>query len=169
MAKEIIKEVLEADDQYEKSDKVVISSMDELMEITDENKEERAPVSQPISPMPESSIASDSQYKLPPMNILDLPKRGQNNINQDWVNRNIEILETVLNDFKIVGKVVGVNVGPAVTQFEMELKAGTKVSHLLNINREISLALAARDVRIQAPIPVRILWVLKYLMLRQQL
>ncbi|MGI6324570.1 MAG: DNA translocase FtsK [Bacilli bacterium] len=151
--KKLSKEVLEADDQYEKSDKVVISSMDELMEITDENKEERAPVSQPISPMPESSIASDSQYKLPPMNILDLPKRGQNNINQDWVNRNIEILETVLNDFKIVGKVVGVNVGPAVTQFEMELKAGTKVSHLLNINREISLALAARDVRIQAPIP----------------
>ena len=72
--KKLSKEVLEADDQYEKSDKVVISSMDELMEITDENKEERAPVSQPISPMPESSIASDSQYKLPPMNILDLPK-----------------------------------------------------------------------------------------------
>ena len=46
-----------------------------------------------------------------------------------------------------------VHQGPAVTQFEVELKSGTKVSKVLSINREIALALAAKEVRIQAPIP----------------
>ena len=45
------------------------------------------------------------------------------------------------------------NVGPSVTQYELELKSGTKVSKVLSIHREIALALAAKDVRIQAPIP----------------
>ena len=55
--------------------------------------------------------------------------------------------------FEISGKIVQVNIGPTVTQYEMELKAGTKVNKLLSIQREIALALAAKDVRIQAPIP----------------
>ncbi len=46
-----------------------------------------------------------------------------------------------------------VNVGPSVTQYELEISSGTKVNKILSLNREISLALAKRDVRIQAPIP----------------
>ena len=52
-----------------------------------------------------------------------------------------------------MGHVVQVNIGPTVTQYELEIKAGTKVSKILSLNREIALALAAKDVRIQAPIP----------------
>ena len=63
------------------------------------------------------------------------------------------ILEQVFHDFNIEAHVVAANVGPSVTQFEMEVKAGTKVSKILSINREIALALGAKDVRIQAPIP----------------
>ena len=49
----------------------------------------------------------------------------------------------------IFAKVKEVHVGPSVTQYELEIKAGTKVSKLLSIQREIALALAAKDVRIQ--------------------
>ena len=62
-------------------------------------------------------------------------------------------MEQVFADFGIEGKVVAVNIGPSVTQYEMEIKAGTKISKVLSIHREIALALAAKDVRIQAPIP----------------
>ena len=58
-----------------------------------------------------------------------------------------------MKDFGIEGKVSAVNIGPTVTQFELEIKAGTKVSKILGIHREIALALAAKDVRIEAPIP----------------
>ena len=66
---------------------------------------------------------------------------------------NIEKLEQVLRDFGINGKVVEVNIGPSITQYELSIASGTRVSKLLTINKEISLALAKKDVRIQAPIP----------------
>ena len=53
----------------------------------------------------------------------------------------------------IIGKVVEVNIGPTVTQYELSLSSGTRVSKIVTINKEIALALAKKDVRIQAPIP----------------
>ena len=46
-----------------------------------------------------------------------------------------------------------INVGPSITQYELELRSGTKVNKVLSIQREIALMLAAKDVRIEAPIP----------------
>ena len=91
-------------------------------------------------------------YKLPSINILSPVKKSKKNNSED-VEKNIITLEKVLQDFGIIGKVVAVTEGPAVTQYELELHSGTKVNKLLGINREISLALAKKDVRIQAPIP----------------
>lgn len=62
-------------------------------------------------------------------------------------------MEQVLKDFKINGKVVEVHVGPTVVQYELEIASGTRVNKITSINREISLALAKKDVRIEAPIP----------------
>ena len=62
-------------------------------------------------------------------------------------------LVAALKSFEIESKVVDTHVGPAVTQYELEVPVGTKVSKILNINKEIALALAAKDVRIEAPIP----------------
>lgn len=92
-------------------------------------------------------------YQLPPINLLNTVKNVSNRENEIKAKQNIGELEKVLKDFDIVGKIVQVNIGPTVTQYELEIKAGTKVSKLLSIQREIALALAAKDVRIQAPIP----------------
>lgn len=92
-------------------------------------------------------------YQLPSINLLNTVKNVSNKENEVKAKENIGELEKVLKDFDITGKVVQVNIGPTVTQYELEIKAGTKVSKLLSIQREIALALAAKDVRIEAPIP----------------
>ena len=97
--------------------------------------------------------SSNANYQLPPINLLNTVKNASNKANEVKAKENITNLEKVLQDFDITGKVVQVNIGPTVTQFELEIKAGTKVSKLLSIQREIALSLAAKDVRIEAPIP----------------
>ncbi len=95
----------------------------------------------------------NENYQLPSINLLNTVKNVSNKANETKAKQNITELEKVLKDFDITGKIVQVNIGPTVTQYELEIKAGTKVSKLLSIQREIALALAARDVRIEAPIP----------------
>lgn len=130
------------------SNKMVVSSIDELTHVKEETPKEE--VNNSIS---SGEVVSNSNYKLPSLSILAPPKKVKNNNNQATIENNIVILEKVLKDFGIIGKVVEVNSGPSVTQYEMEIQSGTKLSRLLSINREISLALAKKDVRIQAPIP----------------
>ncbi len=95
----------------------------------------------------------DRPYVLPSMNLLVGGKRMGKINSTEFITANTKVLERVFKDFNILGRVVEVHQGPSVTQFEIELSPGTKVSKVLSINREIALALAAKDVRIQAPIP----------------
>jgi DNA segregation ATPase FtsK/SpoIIIE, S-DNA-T family len=145
-------EVKNAEDNYDNNKKIVISSIEELTEINEHKNEpkEKEEVATVVSPQVSSYSHS---YILPSMDLLNMPPKAKGGHDPKAIEKNIEILERVLNDFGLIGKVVEVNIGPSVTQYEMELKAGTKVSKLLSIHREISLALAAKDVRIQAPIP----------------
>ena len=138
---------------------------DKRLVITDINQLTKPKEEAPISPaieMPVPKEDSDSNttyvmpkkaYVLPPYTILDSPKKNNKGMNQSEIEHNILILEKVLKDFGVNGKVVEVHVGPTVTQYEVELQSGTKVNKVLGINREIALALAKKDVRIEAPIP----------------
>ncbi len=101
----------------------------------------------------EEKVKENADYVLPPLDLLVGSKNRGKIDSTEFITKNNKILEQVFNDFGIVGKVKEVHVGPTVTQYEIELKAGTKVNKILSINREIALALAAKDVRIQAPIP----------------
>ena len=103
--------------------------------------------------IPEMTSASTKGfYTLPSINLLDeVPKSKVNS--SEFTKSNKIILERVLNDFQINGTVVEIHVGPAVTQYEVAIPNGTKVSRILSINKEIALALAAKDIRIEAPIP----------------
>lgn len=136
----------QAENKFEKDNKVIISSLDELNEIKDEKKEEK--------PIDQIKPSYNSGYQLPPLSLLSLPKKGNNNYNREAIENTSKILEKTFEDFGLSGKVVNVRIGPAVTQYEMELKAGTKVNKVVGIYKELTLALAAtKDVRIQAPIP----------------
>ena len=123
-----------------KDKRVVISNINDL------NHE-------PIIESKEEEVVINGEYSLPPISLLDVPKKVNSKANEESINANIKLLEQVLSDFDIIGKVVAAHVGPTVTQYELEVKSGTKVSRILGLNKEIALALAAKDVRIQAPIP----------------
>lgn len=150
------KELANNDDKITSS--VVVNNAiasDDKIKISDISELTKIPLKTPV----EGEVPIDLEshrpytYKLPSLNILKQPVKSKNNINAASVEANIVTLERVLKDFDIIAKVVEVNIGPTVTQYELELHAGTKVNKLLGIHREISLALAKKDVRIQAPIP----------------
>ena len=100
-----------------------------------------------------TDVRNSKDWNYPPLSLLTKNEKNNNKENNEAIKNNVPILTQVLRDFGIEGKVVSAHVGPAVTQYELEIKAGTKVSKILGLNREIALALAAKDVRIQAPIP----------------
>lgn len=128
-----------------KNDKIVITSMDELKNI-------KEPVKESLEE-PAKTYEVNSTYTLPPLSLLDDVKNEKKVNSNNYIRSNKENLERVLNDFQIKGQVVEIHIGPAVTQFEVKVPSGTKVSRISGINKEIALALAAKDVRIQAPIP----------------
>ena len=100
------------------------------------------------------SPSDSSSYVLPNINILSKPKATNANEEIAFARSNQEVLLRVLNDFDIKGcKVVQIYTGPAVTEYEITVPNGTKVNRVTTINKEIALAMAAKDVRIQAPIP----------------
>lgn len=131
----------------EEEPKVVISSVEELTHLKDKEQKEEPPKEE------KAPLTPNTNYKLPPLSLLKTTKNVSSKENENYAKESISKLEQILAVFEISGKIVQVNIGPTVTQYELELKAGTKVSKLLSIQREIALALAAKDVRIQAPIP----------------
>ena len=142
-----MEEIHKAADEYEKDDKVVINSLEDLKDTKTDKPISNAAVAV------ESGEAINTNYHLPPYSILTSASKTNNKINQDAVKTTIPILSDVLKDFGIDAKIVKANIGPSVTQYELEVKAGTKVNKILNLDREIALALAAKNVHIQAPIP----------------
>ncbi len=153
--------------------KIKIHSIDEITHLKEEPvKPETAPNSNGLNNMNVTSVGpigntnsvtehtevkindnTNYNYKLPSLSLLTPTKKKAAGSNNDVIEANIMKLEKVLKDFGITSKVVEVNVGPSVTQYELEISSGTKMSKITSLNKEISLALAKKDVRIQAPIP----------------
>ena len=154
------------DDEYEEDDeededikghglkdhRVAISSIDQLT-----NPKQEEEYKQAVNEYSKNSFNNTNlyaNYKLPSIDLLEKPSSKKNTKEQEEeIRKNITLLQNVLKDFEVYAKVVQVHVGPAVTQYELDLKAGTKMNKITSLHSEIALALAAKDVRIEAPIP----------------
>lgn len=92
-------------------------------------------------------------WKYPPLNLLN--DKGGSPADRGDVKKNAAIIERTLESFGIQARVAEVNGGPAVTQYALEIAAGTKITKIANLQHDIALALATRTgtVRIEAPIP----------------
>ncbi|MGN1358047.1 MAG: DNA translocase FtsK [Bacilli bacterium] len=151
--------------EEEVDNRIVISSIEELTNKKDDKENDVVDEDIPIKKdnnnkdnqvedkEEDKPVIKNTDYKLPPINILKTVKNVNSKENEVNAKASIAKLEEILKVFEISGKIVQVNIGPTVTQYELDLKAGTKVNKLLGIQREIALAMAAKDVRIQAPIP----------------
>ena len=137
--------------------KKVINSISELTTKNENIEEKQVAEEVKVQDMEEvkeqKQIKQNISYTLPPIDLLERPKKKNKTADQSIIEKNIITLEKVLSDFKINGKVVEVHIGPSVVQYELEIASGTRVNKITSINREIALALAKKDVRIEAPIP----------------
>lgn len=95
----------------------------------------------------------DGNYQLPNLTLLHKSLKVKNpRINKDLAD-NVKILEDTLESFGVKIKVTHVTQGPAITRYEAQPAPGVKVSKITNLADDISLSLAATDVRIEAPVP----------------
>ncbi|MGO1923941.1 MAG: DNA translocase FtsK, partial [Jeotgalicoccus sp.] len=92
------------------------------------------------------------EYKLPSIDLLNDAEPTEKVSNKEVIQQG-RVLEETLKNFNVNAKVSKIRIGPAVTQFEIQPDVGVKVSKIMNLQNDIALSLAAKDIRIEAPIP----------------
>lgn len=99
------------------------------------------------------SDQDDADYKLPPVSLLT--KVGSTDQSDDLksIKSNTKKLQSTLKSFGVDATVENVNLGPSVTKYELRPAVGVKVSRITHLADDLALALAAKDIRIEAPIP----------------
>ncbi|MGY3725671.1 DNA segregation ATPase FtsK/SpoIIIE, S-DNA-T family [Granulicatella balaenopterae] len=96
----------------------------------------------------------DDHYELPPLSLLNPVPVNDQTSEKNTVRKNMKILEQTFESFGVDCKVMDEPLlGPAVTKYEIKPAIGVKVSKIVNLSDDIALALAAKDIRIEAPIP----------------
>ena len=109
-----------------------------------------------LSDVPLMSTAEElenEEYQLPPMDLLTLPPHSDQSGEYSGIQKNAKKLEKTFQSFGVRAKVTQVHLGPAVTKYEVLPDTGVKVSKIVALHDDLALALAARDIRIEAPIP----------------
>jgi len=101
----------------------------------------------------DASPAPDAVYAVPSVDLLADPPDGGNEVNREALVASARKLESSLISFGIEGKVLQVTPGPVITIFEVEPPPGVKVNRIVSLSDDLALAMKARSIRIQAPIP----------------
>lgn len=128
-----------------------LSQQSRLRELQEVGKDK-----EPFAPKLVSNLPGESRvWKYPPLNILT--DVGSGKADRGDIKGNAANIEQTLESFGITARVVEVNLGPAVTQYALEVALGTKLSKITTLERDLALALAAPTgtIRIEAPIPGR--------------
>ncbi|WP_419180499.1 DNA translocase FtsK [Bacillus salipaludis] len=99
----------------------------------------------------EVAISEADIYQFPEFSLLSPPVVVEKDT--EWIQNQENLLNQTLQNFNVGAKVVNVTQGPAVTRFEVQPEPGVKVNKITNLSDDIKLSLAARDIRIEAPIP----------------
>ena len=120
------------------------------------------PVQQELFPQEEKENKTENKdekkgnivYQLPPLDLLRAPE--ENNLcgpSDGEIAKATNLLETTLKNFDIHASVTGVAPGPVITRYEIKPDAGVKISSIVSISNDIALAMKARGIRVEAPIP----------------
>jgi len=121
---------------------------------TVDTKEATTNKTQTIRP-PKKINIQVAEYKIPPISLLSRPEGNKTSRNtaQKLALQKADELISVLQQFGVNTAVQDIFIGPAVTKFELKLETGTRVNKIMSLQDDIKLALAAKDIRIEAPIP----------------
>ncbi|HEX6972665.1 MAG TPA: DNA translocase FtsK, partial [Limnochordia bacterium] len=110
------------------------------------------PARQPARPEQLDLPAAERVYRLPPLALLSRPRERRRSKAPQPVDQS-PALEETLRSFGVEAKVVRVSRGPVITRYELQPAPGVKVSRIVGLADDLALAMAAPDVRIEAPVP----------------
>lgn len=99
------------------------------------------------------SEAENVDYELPTNDLLKKPIYNSQSDEKKIITMNAQKLEKTFHSFGVKARVKKVHLGPAVTKYEVHPDEGVKVSKIVSLSDDLALALAAKDIRIEAPIP----------------
>lgn len=100
-----------------------------------------------------NTTLESNAYQKPPVSLLKTGTKGDPSSAKQVIQETAQKLQDTLDSFGVEATVTDVSRGPSVTQFQLTLAQGVKVSKILNLSDDIKLALAVPDIRIEAPIP----------------
>lgn len=135
----------ELDVQYSFDENAEQLALDVVAEIEEDDVED--------IPLHEIAVDDNTDYILPSMDLLDEPVKQTQQREKSSIQQVVKVLEDTFHSFGVKAKVTKAHVGPAVTKYEVQPDAGVKVSRIINLQDDLALALAAQDIRIEAPIP----------------
>lgn len=129
-------------------------SLGDIMQEEGNDQRNLALFDRPTAPAEaEPSAVSDRGYHFPDISLLPKPVVPDEAALDEWIEHQAEVLDATLSAFHVDAHVTDWTVGPTVTQFQISLALGVKVNKITNLNDDLKLALAAKDIRIEAPIP----------------
>ena len=138
----------------------IISAFTERVEKRVETKPEPKPELEQTVELSEKAFDSVSEvvlenkdYQLPTASLLNAPPHSDQSGEYSLIQANAKKLEKTFQSFGVKARVTQVHLGPAVTKYEVLPDTGVKVSKIVSLSDDLALALAARDIRIEAPIP----------------
>ena len=98
-------------------------------------------------------VSYDDNYQFPPLSLLKAVQASDQSSDKDKIGQNTAILEETFKSFGVEVNVKKAILGPTITRYEVQPAVGVKVSRIVNLADDLALALAAKDIRIEAPIP----------------
>ncbi len=142
---EISEEKVEEEAKEEKNDNNS-TLITEIVQELEENKKL-------LESVEKGKLEKPKNFKLPSLDFLQKPPKKRGSINEAEIDKKIKELIEKLAKFKIEGDVVRTYTGPVVTTFEFKPAPHIKVSKILNLQDDLAMALKAKTIRIQAPVP----------------
>ncbi|MDQ0227547.1 DNA translocase FtsK [Metabacillus niabensis] len=158
-SKPIISSFSDHEEPESKPEEMIIHTMD-TDKVEPKVKKHQAESQESNEPIQQEDLApisfvelENKDYKLPPIDLLKAPKHNSQQADKKNIYENARKLEKTFQSFGVKAKVTQVHLGPAVTKYEVYPDVGVKVSKIVNLSDDLALALAAKDIRIEAPIP----------------
>ncbi len=111
-----------------------------------ETDDARTPAVKPDTP-------EEIDYVFPSVDLLDPPRPGKDDVADDELRANADLLRATLAEFNVELENISVTPGPVVTLYELVPATGVKISQIVSLENDIALKLAAKGIRIMAPIP----------------
>lgn len=150
-----VEDEIQETEEHVNSKKVSFLDVDKTQSIPSVKSENKENSSDEINNQFISSFHEDyTNYQLPSIQLLkDVGKKNKSRVNVDAANEAGRRLIEILDQFHVKATLVATHIGPAVTKFELKPDLGVRVNKISNLQYDIKMALAAKDIRIEAPIP----------------